>query len=558
MRFRKTITTKLKFFLRVLRAFSIQEKILGLVFLALFLYSGAGIFSSFFGSDGFGASGRYSEGFVGQFQRINPLFVDLNAADRVASQLVFSGLVKYSPLKGEVVPDLGQFTWSEDKKTLVFDLRSDVKWHDGQLFSADDVIFTFGLIQDKDFPNPILKANFDGVEVKKISESQVSFTLKEFNSFFISNLTVGILPQHLLSDVSAAEIATVDFNVLPVGTGIYKMSTPYQKYSDGRNELILQVNEDFYDATPKIAEIRLVTFENEEDLIKGKTQLNALDRVSPALISQLRNDPRFEFVSYSLPQYTALFLNMDKPMFKSQKLRIALQKSLDKKKLLELLSGFQAVDTPLMELKQDQWIYMANKEEAQGALHDAKYRYAKDGDKFRSDVDGEEFVIKLLTREFPEGTTRSAENKVLTDFVLKSWNEVGIQVEVSALTEADFAQALNDRNYDVVIAGQSLGYNLDTFSFWHSSQAEKGLNLSNYRSFAADKLIEAAREAADSQEKLKKLEDLAKNIAEDIPAIFLYRPVYYYVSDKSIDGVMLENMVFSGDKFGAVDEWKLN
>src|SRR3989344_5373845 len=50
------------------------------------------------------------------------------------------------------------------------------------------------MIQDLDFPNPLLRQNFEGVEVEKINERTVRFRLEQPYSFFPSNLTLGILP----------------------------------------------------------------------------------------------------------------------------------------------------------------------------------------------------------------------------------------------------------------------------------------------------------------------------------------------------------------------------
>ena len=111
----------------------------------------------------------------------------------------------------------------------------------------------------------------------------------------------------------------------------------------------------------------------------------------------------------------------------------------------------------------------------------------------------------------------------------------------------------------MLLSGQSLGYNLDTFSFWHSSQSnENGLNLSNYQNPKADYLIENIRKTFDQKEKEDDLASLAKVIAEDVPAVFLYTPTYYYLVDKKISGINIQNILLPKDRFANITEWIFN
>ena len=120
-----------------------------------------------------------------------------------------------------------------------------------------------------------------------------------------------------------------------------------------------------------------------------------------------------------------------------------------------------------------------------------------------------------------------------------------------------YLQRLQARDYDMALAGQSLGYNLDTYSYWHSTQAtSNGLNLSNYRSFGADQIIEKIRATFDQAEKDKYLKQLAQVIADDVPAVFLYRPQYTLATDNKVQqGISLSNLAFPSDRFAAIAQW---
>ncbi|MFO0781105.1 MAG: hypothetical protein U0519_04485, partial [Candidatus Gracilibacteria bacterium] len=170
--------------------------------------------------------------------------------------------------------------------------------------------------------------------------------------------------------------------------------------------------------------------------------------------------------------------------------------------------------------------------------------------------DGKPMSFTLLVRAYDEGTILADEVQKTTQFLQTQWAQLGIDLKVEALDSQAYLQKLQAREFDMALAGQSLGYNLDTYSYWHSSQATPmGLNLSNYRSFGADQLIEKIRDTFDSGQKDKYLKDLAKVIASDVPAIFLYRPQYTLAIDGRVHGLVLNNLAFPSDRYATIARW---
>ena len=166
--------------------------------------------------------GRYVEGLVGSPQFVNPLFASLNDVDSDLARLIYSGLMRYDE-NGAFTPDLAErYTVSEDKKVYTFFLRKNVTWHDNdqEIFSAKDVKFTFDLIQDRSVGSPLF-ISFEGVEVKVVDDFTVEFVLKEPFPLFLSSLTVGILPEHIWSNIPGNQLRLAKYNVQPVGTGAY-------------------------------------------------------------------------------------------------------------------------------------------------------------------------------------------------------------------------------------------------------------------------------------------------------------------------------------------------
>lgn len=531
-------------FFRTIRAYDKREKFATNLLLALVVIM---IFKMIFLS----GPSSYTEGYVGQIKFLNPVFADMNEVDRDVSKLIFSGLTRYSPKDRSVLPDMADLKISEDKKTYTFTLKQHMKWHDGEDVTADDVYFTYhDIIQNPGFDNPLLKANFSGVKISKTDEQTITFTLDKPNSFFISNTTVGILPKHILGDIPVSELAFHDFNSYPIGTGPYKVSGRVRVYSNGQMSVSLERFDDFHGEKSEISELKILTYPSVEHMVDDRGNLTAISKITGSDADPVRDDDDFEMVPYKLPQYTAVFMNMESKFLKSNKARIGVLKALKKDDLKSVLKDIDLVDTPLLELDKENWIYEASSEQANGALYDASFKYKEDTDKYRTDSDGNTFELKFVVRQYPEGSRLYADSHDLVAFFTKSWNEVGIKVNVTWLSDQLFNAAVQEKDYDLLLAGESLGYNLDTFAYWHSSQAKSGgLNLSNYKSFRVDTLIAEIRDVFDAKEKQKKLAELATQMANDVPAIFLYRQIYYFAHDGSVSGIDVSNMAYPGDKY---------
>src|SRR4051812_35491013 len=92
--------------------------------------------------------GTYVEAMLSAPRYVNPLLA-ASDTDLDLTHLVYSGLTRLDD-RGNIVPDMAS-SWqvSADSRTYTFTLRADLKWHDDQPFTADDVLFTTGLLRDK-------------------------------------------------------------------------------------------------------------------------------------------------------------------------------------------------------------------------------------------------------------------------------------------------------------------------------------------------------------------------------------------------------------------------
>lgn len=130
-----------------------------------------------------------------------------------------------------IVPDLAkEYELSEDKCTYTVKLRDDVKWSDGEDFTADDVIFTYNKAKEEGTPGVNLTRL---VEAKKVDDYTVNIVLDKPDISFLSSMcSLSIVPEHAYND---------DYGKNPIGTGPFKLVEWKVK-----EQMIVEPNEYYY------------------------------------------------------------------------------------------------------------------------------------------------------------------------------------------------------------------------------------------------------------------------------------------------------------------------
>ncbi|MEA3293200.1 MAG: ABC transporter substrate-binding protein, partial [Patescibacteria group bacterium] len=293
--------------------------------------------------------GTYIEGVVGEPRFINSVYAN-NDTDRDLMELILSGLMKYN-LNGELVPDLAKdYKVSDDKKTYDFFLRENVFWHNGKKFSADDVIFTIQTIQNTDYKS-LIRANWLGVEIEKISDYEIKFKLRNPYQGFLDRLTLKIIPKHIWESSSPQNFPLSLYNLQAVGTGPYQV----KKLKQGKTKKIISLelsrNQKYFGKSPYLSKIIFRFFDNENELkdAANKKKIDGFSISLPKDYSSFEKD--FKKYSFSMPRYFAIFLNQDNyKFFEIKDIRKAIRMAVDKKEIKEkiLFNSATIVNSPLL------------------------------------------------------------------------------------------------------------------------------------------------------------------------------------------------------------------
>ena len=562
--------------------------------------------------------GRHVEAIVGSPELINPLYASVNDVDRDLTRLIFSGLMRYDH-RQRVVPDLAaSYTVSEDKKVYTFELKKDVTWHDGEPFTARDVVYSIETIQNP-LANSPLALSFQGVGVEAIDDYTVQFTLAEPFAPFLSTLTVGMLPEHLLFDISAERLHLHKFNLQPVGTGPFM----FKKLAKDETGFIYRYElgrfEQFYRTPAYIEEFIFQFYEGDDAYTRGIQALREqkVDSIHfvPKDLREKAERKHITLHTLQLPQYTALFFNQDaNAALKDKDVRTALTQALRKDRILReaidgegqiihspVLPGFPGYDADIEtvayaaraanEALDKTWKRVSFEDYKETRREALTEEVVRRFEAIVSSTDAiatstadtvsstqaliETEVDRVLEEELQEAqtfyrkdddgnvlalsivTADTLEYRQASQVIAGFWQDIGVKVSIQYISPKDVPrEVLKNRSYDVLLYGMIIGSDPDQYPFWHSSQADfPGLNLARYVNRNADTLLVQARETDEEEAQTEAYKKFQELILAERPAVFLYMPTYTYATTDKLQGFSTTRIFHPADRFADVTNW---
>lgn len=501
--------------------------------------------------------GTAVEALVGAASVLNPLF-ESNDSTRDVDSLIYQGLTTVDPQQNVVGLLASDWTISPDHLAYTFDIRDGVQWADGQPFSADDVLFTFHVLQDPEYQQP--GADFwREVGVASGGPGKVVFTLKAPSAAFPLALRIGIIPKHIFDALAPAQIAASPYSgVRAFGTGPFKVAAisslainldrnPLANPQPYLDHLVLRT----YPANDPQMAIRAV-LDGAADLVGG------LEPTEVGLL-QSRNDVSVE----DARMFTNSFVAMNaagpgKQFFSDQNVRQALVEAIDRQRIVTDVLGGRA-DADPSPIPTAGWAYSAaaanlhsyDPVSAAAALDSAGWT-TQPGSHVRA-KGGVPFKVTLVA-------ANSYPNAEIADAVSTQLLQVGIEVDVKAVPASQLVQNyLLNHQYEMALVAFDVGPDPDQYSLWHSGADPGSLNFAYTRGWGLiDKDLEDGRAAVDLPSRLAAYIDFQMLMADAAPAIFLYAGRYDYAVSQRVHGVRVNKVIEPSDRFQYVTDWYVN
>lgn len=510
-----------------------------------------------------GQGGTYIEGLVGTLGRLNPLLDATNPADQDINRLVFSGILTYDE-RGNPQPDLAE-AWgvSLTGETYNITLRENLTWHDGAPLTSQDIAFTIELMRNAELPIPAdLRNLWTQVEVNVLDERNLQFILPAAFAPFTDYLSFGVLPEHLLGNLSPAELLNAPFNLQPVGSGPFRFDE--LRSESGRiTGVVLQAWDGYYAGRPFLDQVVFTLFETSDAAYAAFQQgdVMGVSYLSPSVLAQALNNPAISVYSSRLPRMSMLLVNIgsnEVPFFNEQSVRQAILEGVNRQWIVDQFLNGQAIvaNGPIMP---GSWAYHENLGRpvydvavATGLLRAAGYTMPASGEQVRS-KDGIPLSFQLVHPD-TELHTRIAES------IQADLNALGMQVNLLAVPYAELiTNYLEPRTYQAALVDINLSNypDPDPYPFWHQAAISGGQNYSRWDDRRASEYLEEARVTTSQVQRVRLYRNFQNHFMNEVPAIPLYYPVYSYGVSSLVRGVSMGPLYQTSDRFTTLHEWFL-
>lgn len=245
----------------------------------------------------------------------------------IVARLIYDSLISKDMATGEFKPELAKSYRVVDDKTLEFEIRDGVKFHNGAALTADDVVYTLNLVTTKEY-GARYRIAVDWIDkAEKVGDRLVRLTMKSPYPLALEMLAgnLPIYPKAYFEQVGSSGMA-----VKPVGTGPYKLTeiTPGTRF-------VLERFEDYYQGSPKgrpairKVVIRVLPEANIQyaELIAG--QVDWIWRVPPDEARNLARQKNVEIKPSQIMRFAYLAINPNYDGGKSPLAKLEVRRALN-------------------------------------------------------------------------------------------------------------------------------------------------------------------------------------------------------------------------------------
>jgi peptide/nickel transport system substrate-binding protein len=484
---------------------------------------------------------------------VNPI-LPVDIAGLWRSWLITDNLVDLDPVTLEPVPRLAK-SWevSEDGTTYTFHLvDADVRWHDGEPFTVDDIEFTLMEILKPTYTGPFQERFKDLVGADKviageatslegfkiIDDKTVQFKLNKPNAAF---LAMGVyylrfIPRHLLEGKEITE--DMPFSQAPVGTGPYK----FKEWVKG-SRFVMERNPDYWGEQPCVETLTQRVIPDMQAIAAAVEtgDLDATNRVPPPDVPRLAETEGLTVYSPPAVGPEMLWFNMQHPILQDLRVRQAIGHAIDVEAFVKnVLKG--------------------TTERANSFVSPASWAYDPDVDLPQYDPDRAKQL--LAEAGYPDGfeitLSTNAGNffrEQYVEFAQAELAKIGIDVKIEKQQWGTFIGNVMQENYELRFMNAEGGVGIpdpDTIAtVFHTDGSG---NYSYYSNPEVDRLLEEARSIFDVEERKALYHQAIALLHEDLPAVAAFWRPEPLVAQSKYKNVT--PTVF-GQRYGHVHEWCL-
>ncbi|BAW21609.1 TPA: ABC transporter substrate-binding protein [Pseudomonas putida] len=450
-----------------------------------------------------------------------------SATDNDAAEPIYNRLVEFERGGTAVHPALAtRWEVSDDGLRYIFHLREGVKFHSnkafkpGRDFNADDVLFTFNRMLDKDHPFRrayptefpyFISMGLDKniARVEKTSPLTVVFTLNTVDAAFIQNLAMSfasILSAEYADTLLATGRAS-DINQQPIGTGAFVFQR-YQKDSQIR----YKGNKDYW--APEQVKLDNLVFSINVDpsvriqkLRRNECQVTLHPR--PADLPALKADSKLQVLQQPGFNLGYIAYNTQHPPFNRLEVRQAMDMAVNKKAIIQAVyqdSGQLAVNA----MPPTQWSYDESLKDAPYDPEKARQLLQQAGVK-----PGTEVTLWAMPVQRPYNPNA----KLMAEMLQADWNKLGFKVRIVSYEWGEYLKRMKSGEHDIALIGWT-GDNGDPDNWLGTLYSCDAIGSNNYSLWCDpqyDSLVKQAKQVTDQAQRSALYQQAQQRLKQQVP-----------------------------------------
>jgi peptide/nickel transport system substrate-binding protein len=466
----------------------------------------------------------------------------------------FSNLVLFDPLKrteslDTIVGELAEkWSWQDNYRNLVFFLRKDVKWHDGQPFTSKDVKFTFDMLREAPGAQGKLRINprkdwYATIEAVEAPDAHtVVFRLKRAQPSLLLMLASGYTP------IYAAHVPPASYRTGCVGTGPFKL----KEWRKGEFVEFVKNPDYFVKGRPYLDGLRYVVIVERGTRIAalqaGQVDVSFPGEVGKVSAEQLKQAvPQLVVTPYSQNVNDNIIMNVTKPPFDNVKVRLAVSHAIDRRAMVQAVHQGGAVVGASLAPKPHGFWGLPDRELL------ALPGYGKPADE---KAKARKLLAEVgITPQSPlrvEMVTRAIAIYVdMASFVINELKQVGIEATLKQIETAQWHAMATRGEYQIGANLTGIGPDDADANFYENYSCGSPRNYSKYCSETVMKLIDQQSQELDAKKRLAMVHEVQKKLEDDAARPMLDWRLDYFTVWPQVKNLVPHQSIYN---FGRMQE----
>lgn len=428
---------------------------------------------------------------------------------------VYDGLLKYDE-NMNLVPNIAEKYEISDPYTIIFTIRDNVYFHNGDKLTLDDIIFSFERIRDKEIGSPAATyyAEVESISIIEPNKIQFKLNVPMVNSLLpnFASVNSAIVSKKFVNEGHNLQLETN-------GTGPFYLS----QYMRGDHITLDKNSNYFIPDEPFLDKIvfRIIPEEISRATALRNKDVDLIEVKEPLTLKSLPTNTYKTFRKPSLSYYL-LGYNTTRDPFANPSIRSALSLAINREEIINMVAFGEGSITGPLNPTLKPWALSPNSfEEYQYDLEKAKKILTDNGY-----PNGFEFNLVVSNRYSLDKIAQVIQSQL---------SKINVKVKIDLVEWGIFINRWKSSDFDAFVSLNAGSIDPD-IQFYRTFHSGGSTNVFLYSNPMVDKLLLDGRTETDILKRIQIYNQLQTILVKESPILFLYSPNIIYAGQNYVEG----------------------